>query len=125
MAPAVGEVLPTVATDDGIALGDSMDAQPLTNGDMSKSGVGEMVARPSPNTGEPSKDKGKLQTVNERFQFNPEEPKTKKRKKKNNNFLKRGPTALLKNRGTGFEGKVLDLWLPTSTETNSLRRLLL
>jgi hypothetical protein len=29
----------------------------------------------------------------------------KKNKKKNKNFLNRGPTALLKNRGTGFEGR--------------------
>jgi hypothetical protein len=78
-------------------------AQPHVDGDETKRSVG------APRTNDRDKDghgqeNPKPRSLNEHFQFSPEDSVPKK-KKKNNNFMKRGPTALTKNRGTGFEGR--------------------
>jgi hypothetical protein len=107
MSPTVNHIAPTGDKDEPVVLGDvtnGTSAQPLTKGDETKPCVGESLTKSSPKDDESSKDRGKLQTMNERFQFDPEKPRKKKKK---GGFMKRGPTALVKNRGTGFEGKVI------------------
>lgn len=82
----------------------SKSAQPVTKAKETKPCLSEAVTKSDMGDNESSKDQRKLQTMNEGFQFDAEKPK---KKKKNGGFMKRGPTALVKNRGTGFEGKVI------------------
>lgn len=109
MSPTVDYRAQDGARDASGALGDATNgkpAQPPTNGEETKICLSEGVAKTEPKNDEPSKEPRKLQTMNERFQFDPEKPKQKNKKKKGG-FMKRGPTALVKNRGTGFEGEVI------------------
>jgi hypothetical protein len=130
MSPTVDHLTPNGAKPVPIVLGDTANnipAQPLTNGDETKPCLSETVTVVNAKASDSSENRGTMaveqqtQTTDDGFQADTNKRKKRKRK----GFMKRGPTALTRNRGTGFEGKTFDCGFLCSEQLTMLHRLLL
>ncbi|OIW28596.1 hypothetical protein CONLIGDRAFT_387442 [Coniochaeta ligniaria NRRL 30616] len=107
LGPTGVEEVPTV-------LGETTNntsAQPLANGGETKPCISETVTESNAKDNESSMDqhtmavKQQTPAIDGHSQADTDKPKKKKKK---TNFMKRGPTALVRNRGTGFEDYFCD-----------------
>lgn len=122
MAPTADHITPTGVTEVPTVLGGNKNdtsAQPLIKGEETKPCLSEIVAGPNADDIESSRDQGtttaEQQTPTDDAPNHTDTGKPKKKKKKG--VLKRGPTALTRNRGTGFEGKC-SIMIPMAKKTD-------